>query len=42
MTGLRRVDTTLLAGAAVLLLMLPAVNGLANRWLLGPRPEDRE
>ncbi|MBJ7598443.1 exosortase/archaeosortase family protein [Candidatus Nephthysia bennettiae] len=38
MTGLRRVDTTLLAGAAVLLLLLPAVNSvddLLAAWLAG-------
>jgi exosortase/archaeosortase family protein len=38
MTGLRRVDTTLLAGAAVLLLVLPAVNSvddLLAAWLAG-------
>jgi exosortase/archaeosortase family protein len=37
-TGLRRVDTTLLAGAAVLLLLLPAVNSvddLLATWLAG-------
>jgi exosortase/archaeosortase family protein len=37
-TGLRRVDTTLLAGAAVLLLLLPAVNSvddLLAAWLAG-------
>jgi exosortase/archaeosortase family protein len=36
LTGLRRVDTTLLAGAAVLLLLLPAVNSvddLLAAWL---------
>jgi exosortase/archaeosortase family protein len=35
-TGLRRVDTTLLAGAAVLLLLLPAVNSIDDllaAWL---------
>jgi exosortase/archaeosortase family protein len=37
-TGLRRVDTTLLAGGAVLLLLLPAVNSvddLLAGWLAG-------